>query len=81
MPNESPLTHCSNVNPPMLKTAAPHMAATRWRPVAHDSKPRPLRITHNVALGWIEMPLLSQSVSRGMFNTQPASETTPPSSA
>jgi hypothetical protein len=43
-----------------------------------DSRAIPAPITASAAFGWMEIPLLNQSVSRGMFADQPMNETSPP---
>jgi hypothetical protein len=42
------------------------------------SKATPAQVTASAAFGWMEIPLLSQSVRCGMFAGQPMNETSPP---
>ena len=66
---------------PISATTAPNTSAPVFRSSASRMTATPAQITATVALGWIEIPVFSQSVSRRMSAAQPINDNRPPSTA
>ena len=79
MPSEIPDAHSNSVAVASRATRAPSTPAIALKPKATNRTPAPIPMAATVVLGWIEIPLLAQSVRRRRSNAQPANDSSPPS--